>query len=68
MKVGDLVVYYDGLNDMSDQPGLVTSVKHWTDPGAPDRNFGIDVWVLWRNGDRQVFDPSELRYYDESSD
>ena len=65
MKVGDLVVYYDGLNDMSDQPGLVTSVKHWKDPGAPDRNFGIDVWVLWRNGDSQVFDPSELRYYDE---
>ena len=64
MQVGDLVRYYDGLNDHN-EPGLVTKVAHWIDMGAPARNFGINIWVLWRNGDHQPFDPSELEVISE---
>ena len=65
MKVGDLVKYIDGIN-VDNEPGLVTKVEHWVDKGAPDRNFGTDVWVLWTNGDHQPFDPIQLEVVSES--
>ena len=64
MQVGDLVRYYDGLNDHN-EPGLVTRVAHWVDAGAPTRNFGTNVWVLWSNGDHQSFSPPELEVISE---
>ena len=32
----------------------------WVDKGAPDRNFGVDVKVLWPNGQIESFDEHEL--------
>ena len=65
MKVGDLVVYYDGFND-DDRLGLIIEISNWRDSGAPDRNFGTDVTVLWPDGTRMLCDPQELRTIDES--
>lgn len=62
MKSGDLVKYShpDSFNDYGDQVGIVTEVNHWVDKGAPDRNFGINVKVLWPNGQIETFDEHEL--------
>ncbi len=64
MRVGDLVVYYDGFNE-DDRLGLVTEIRHWVDQGAPDRNFGTDIAVLWQDGDHQLYGEWELRVVDE---
>ena len=67
MSVGDLVFYYDGLNDHScDPPGLVTKIEPWVDKSAPDRNFGVNIWVLWADGEHIVFDECDLRLIDEN--
>lgn len=62
MKVGDIVKYTwpDSFNDYENQTGVVLEVKHWVDKGAPDRNFGIDVKVLWSTGKIETFDESEI--------
>lgn len=65
MKVGDLVYYYDGLND-DNRIGLVLEIISWVDKGAPDRNFGIDVNVLWSDGERMLCHPDELRIINEN--
>ena len=63
MKVGDMVKYYDGLND-DDRPGVITKIEQWVDRGAPDRNFGVNVWVLWSDGSHQPYEPDELIEYE----
>ena len=62
MKVGDIVKYTwpDSFNDYEGQNGVVVEINRWVDKGAPDRNFGIDVKVLWSNGKIESFDDSEL--------
>jgi hypothetical protein len=61
VNVGDLVFYYDGLNDHScEPPGIVTKIEPWVDKAAPDRNFGVNVWVLWPDGDHIALDETEL--------
>jgi hypothetical protein len=65
VKVGDLVNYYDGLND-DKRVGLVLEIISWRDAGAPDRNFGIDIKVLWSDGTRSLFAEDELRVVGES--
>ena len=65
MKVGDLVMHYDELND-DERVGLVLEINHWVDKDAPARNFGTDVTVLWSDGERMLCDPNELRVVDES--
>ena len=66
MKVGDLVYYRDDLND-DKTPGLVTKVESWVDKGNPDKNFGVNIDVLWPCGTTQIFDESELWFLDEIS-
>ena len=54
MKVGDLVRRrHDIDDDMRLPPGLVTKVHFWQDPNS-DRNVGVDIHVLWSNGDTGV--------------
>jgi hypothetical protein len=60
VRVGDLVKYYDGLND-DKRVGVVIEITNWVDRGAPDRNFGINVTVLWTDGERALYEPDELR-------
>ncbi len=64
MKIGDLVSYYDGLND-DRRIGLVTEVIEWKDIAAPDRNLGIDIVVLWTDGQRERYEPDELVIWNE---
>ncbi len=48
MRVGELVVRaYEWPRF---ETGVVVDVNHWVDKGAPDRNFGIDILVLWSDG------------------
>ena len=62
MKVGDVVrcVWPDSFSDYEGQSGIILEINQWVDKGAPDRNFGIDVKVLWSSGKVESFDDSEL--------
>ena len=62
MKSGDLVKYREDVygDQLNLEIGIVTDVEVWVDKGAPDRNFGINVYVLWPNGDQQTCDENEL--------
>ena len=61
MQPGDLVRMLRYFEDDSDRgTGIVTSVDFWEDPGAPDRNFGVDVYVLWSDGTAERWDDLEL--------
>ena len=68
MKVGDLVRYHDrfGLpeNDAREL-GVVTGVEKWVDKGAPDRNFGVHVFVLWSSGIHATHEEIELEVISE---
>ena len=69
MKVGDLVKWrtpFDTLEWSDDRAGIVVSINHWVDSGAPDRNFGTDVLVLWPNGELRDFFEDELEIVDET--
>ena len=58
MRIGDVVEYKTWYwEDDPEVPdnfkrglGTVLEVEHWVDSGAPDRNFGIHVTVLWSDG------------------
>ena len=63
MKTGDIVMYTwsaPSCDDYKSQNGIVLEVNPWVDSGAPDRNFGVDVKVLWSNGNVETFDEGEL--------
>ena len=69
MKVGDLVkhVHYSHSDVLHNEIGIVTRVNHWVDSGAPDRNFGTTVTVLWPQGTHpEDCDESELETVNES--
>ena len=68
MKVGDLVRYrwpsYLGSppDDYyeKDNFGIILSIDRWVDKGAPDRNFGIKVRVMWHNQPVGDYESDEL--------
>ena len=62
MKVGDIVKYTwpDSFNEYEGQNGVIVEIAQWVDKGAPDRNFGIEVTVLWSDGRTESFDESEI--------
>lgn len=69
MQPGDLVKWrtpFDTLEWSVDRVGIVISIDHWVDSGAPDRNFGTDVMVLWPSGELQDFFEDELEIVDET--
>ena len=60
MKIGDLVVrayHWDRF-----EIGIVIDIHHWVDKSAPDRNFDIDVIVLWEDGSQTPEAECELDY------
>ena len=68
MKIGDLVIYrwpsYLG-NPSKDcfelgRTGVILMVENWIDQGAPDRNFGTKVSVMWDDQSISDYDPDEL--------
>ena len=68
MKVGDLVIYaHFGLEEneyeKSLAPGIVLSIQQLVDSGAPDKNFGVNVEVLWNNGQVSSVEECDLNYY-----
>ncbi len=67
MSVGDLVVHRAlfGVQDYYGV-GLVVDINSWADSGAPDRNFGVDVHVLWPSGQTAVHEEVELEIFNES--
>jgi len=60
MKIGDLVVR--AYNWDRFETGIVIDVNHWVDKGAPDRNFGTDIIVLWADGSQTPEAEYELDY------
>ena len=60
MKVGDLVVRAYQWHRF--ETGIVVDINHWVDKGAPDRNFGTDVIVLWEDGSQTPEAEYELDY------
>ena len=63
MQPGDLVTLGESwsFNTIKDYDvGLVIGVRPWTDQGAPNRNFGVHVHVLWSNGVRCSYEEDEL--------
>jgi hypothetical protein len=66
MTAGDLVEYNwpRALGDLPDPyqkgVGIVVSVKVWQDSGAPDRNFGVTVSVMWPDGTLEQYEEDEL--------
>lgn len=61
MKVGDIVKYTwpDSFNGCRGH-GIILEINCWVDKGAPDRNFGTDIKVLWPDGNVEKFDESEI--------
>ena len=75
MKKGDLVRYCwaDFLGIDSDswiskpQVGIVLEAPRvWVDSGAPDRNFGASVLVLWSDGQTNTYEEDELEVLNEN--
>ena len=61
MKVGDLVKICGAFSRKNpNDTGIIISIEKWVDKGAPDRNFGVDVKVLWSNGEIGDYDEPEL--------
>jgi len=62
MKVGDIVKYTwpESFDECKGQNGVILEINHWVDKGAPDRNFGTEIKVLWSNGRVESFDESEV--------
>ena len=68
MQVGDLVeLWCDGRSDdAAAKTGLILEIINWVDQGAPDRNFGTDIKVLWSDGQSMLYGPEEIRVVNES--
>jgi hypothetical protein len=71
MKVGDLVkirkVFWQGgsLAEDNKGTGTIAEVEHWVDLGAPDRNFGVEIHVLWPSGIIESYDDQALEVINE---
>ncbi len=72
MRIGDLVKYHWphwlGPMDPSFDKGfgVVVSIESWIDKGAPDRNFGVTVSVLWHDGKIENYEADELTFLSEA--
>lgn len=73
MKKGDLVRYCgsDFLEPEIQRTGFETGIvledpKVWKDSGAPDRNCGVNVLVLWSDGQISSYEEYELEVVDEN--
>ena len=45
-------------------PGVVIEVDPWQDSGDPDRNFGVNVHVLWSDsGEVEIVDEYDIDHY-----
>ena len=62
MRVGDLVE----LRADNSMRGIVVDVNHWVDKGAPDRNFGTNIYVAWHDSTCEYYDEWELVLVNES--
>ena len=38
----------------------ILKINQWVDKGAPDRNFGVTIDVLWPDGTIELFDETEI--------
>ena len=47
-------------NDIPCRYGIVIGVEPWVDKGAPDRNFGVIINVLWPDGTYDEWEDCEL--------
>ena len=72
MKVGDLVkmrkLFWQNHYSAKDNKGtgIIVEVEHWVDSGAPDRNFGVEIHVLWPSGIIESHDDQALEVISES--
>ena len=64
MMIGDLVSHV--FKTWSLLNGIIVDIKHWRDSGAPDRNFGTNIYVLWPTGEIGTYEDDELMYVNES--
>ena len=58
MQVGDLVKFKDPIIDgvLPTGIGTIVDIKDWVDSGAPDRNVGTHIYVLWSTGDICIYE------------
>lgn len=61
MIIGELVKRCEWLWPDNSDCGIVLSVEPWVDKGAPDRNFGITVKVLWSTGFIESCEEADLK-------
>lgn len=64
-KVGDIVKhrfnhFVDTQSEVKVQSGVILKINQWVDKGAPDRNFGVTIDVLWPDGTIELFDETEI--------
>jgi len=68
VRTGDVVEYKTWYweddpevpDDFKRGLGTVLEIKHWVDSGAPDRNFGTHITVLWPNGSVEIMSEEDL--------
>ena len=72
MKPGDLVavrrLFWQKEVSAEDDigTGMIVEIVNWVDSGAPDRNFGTTVSVLWQHGVIEYHDDQELEVVNEN--
>jgi len=72
MKIGDLVkvrkLFWQKEISTEDNKGTgtIVEVEHWVDSGAADRNFGVEIHVLWPSGNVESHDDQALEFISES--
>lgn len=71
MNVGDLVkvrkLFWQKEVSAEDNKGVgtIVEVEHWVDSGEPDRNFGVEIHVLWPSGIVERHDDQMLEVVNE---
>ena len=64
---GDVVVFNDYFESSPEQEkiGTAITVEVWRDSGAPDRNVGVRVQVMWSDGSLTWVEEDDLALYYE---
>ncbi len=71
MKIGDLVKHQLQFleppypDEQDNQVGIILEIEKWVDSGAPDRNFGVHVKVLWGDGTISSVEECDLTHVDD---
>jgi hypothetical protein len=65
VKVGDMVQYRHSLwghnpDRLEQRLGTIVEIEAWSDSGAPDRNFGVHIHVMWSDGEIGQNEEDEL--------